>query len=383
MKKEVLIAIIAGLVLGLIITLGIYTANRSLSAQRTKKQLQNQPTPTAIPAEANAKSLNLTSHENYDLVDASDQTLNGVAWPNAVIGLISETESQFVKADEEGIFSLELQLVKGFNEITLIATDETEASQTLNLILTYSTSKIEPLTYALPGLIKSAHAAEASPAGETVTEKIKERLQDTVNEGLVSIKEQLTSKSTAPRKKAFMGKVTNLDESSLNLSYKEQDFAVNLHENTIYIKGTNTAIDREDLQVDDFVITMGFYDPKTEDFTAARVSLINEPEPAISRQLIKGKITEVDGQKVSFNSKSLTLTKNTDLKVNGLDEPATEDLALGDNLFAIVTLDSNGDIDKVDAVYILPGKNNPAGLTPTNVNATESAESSPPTQDGE
>jgi len=372
MKKEVLIAVIAGLILGLVITMGIYTANRSLNQQRAKKLMQNTPPPT-MPV-VNNKSLNVTSHESFDLVDKSDLTLSGVAWPEAVVALISEADSQIIRADAEGIFVFKTRLIKGFNEIAIIAGDETGTTQTQNLVLTYSTSKIELQSFVF-GLITPALAAEeASPAGETVTDKIKERLQDTVSEGLVAIKEEITGKATAPRKKAYLGKISSLDETSLTLTYKEQNFNVNLSEDTVFVKGTNTAIDWEDLEVNNFVIAMGFYHPDTESFTALRVSLIKEPEPPVNQQLVQGRISEVDGQKITLNGKTLTLNKKTVLTISGVDKPGTDDLALGDSLFAIVTLDSNGDIDRVDAVYIIPGKNNPAGLVPTNIDATKSAE---------
>lgn len=375
MKKEVLIAIVSGLILGLVITVGIYTANRSINQQRAKKQMQSAPTPTALPL-ANNKSLSLTSHENFDLVEDSAISLGGVAWPGAVVALISEADSQIIAADQEGIFIFKTKLIKGFNEITLAASDETGTIQTQNLVLTYSTSKIETETSRLQ-VVNVAYAAEetATAGAESVTEKIKERLQDTVSEGLVSIKEQLTSKATAPRKKAYVGKILSLDEANLTLTYKEQNFSVNLKPDTVYVKGTNTAIDWEDLKVNDFVIAMGWYHNDLQEFTAARLSRISQPEPPVNRQLISGKITEVDGQKISLNNKTLTLTKKTELTVSGVKTASSEDLALGDSLFAIVTLDSNGDIDAVNNVYVLPGKNNPAGLTPTNIdNATGSAE---------
>lgn len=374
MKKEVLIAIIAGLILGLVITLGIYTANRSLNLQRAKKQLMSAPTPTAMPA-VNNKSLNITSHENYDLIDQSGITLSGVAWPDAVVALISEADSQIIRADGEGIFVFETRLIKGFNEIAIIASDESGTTQTQNLVLTYSTNKIEPETSWLR-LVKTAYAAEATATSgaETVTDKIKERLQETVSEGLVAIKEEITGKLAAPRKKAYIGKTSSLDKTSLTLTYKEQNFTVNLNDETVFVKGTNTPIDWEDLDVNDFVIAMGWYHSDSDSFTAARVSLISEPEPPDNQQLVQGKISEVDGQKISLNGKTLTLSKKTDLTVSGIKSAATDDLALGDNLFAIATLDSNGDIDGVDAVYVVPGKNNPAGLVPTNLNATNSAE---------
>lgn len=382
MKKEVIIAVIAGLVLGLVITMGIYTANRSLNAQRAKKLQQNSPGPSPTPV-ANAKSVSITSWQNFDLTDSADANIAGIAWPGAVVALLTDTGSQMLQADSEGIFSFNIRLIKGFNELSLIASSETTPAVVQNLVLTYSTNKIElPAT----GFIRPAFAAEddASAGAGTVTDKIKERLQDTVEDGLTTIKETITEKSTAPRKKAYIGQVGAMDQNSLTLTYKDQEFTVTTDNDTAYVKGASTALNRQDLNPDDFVISMGFFFPQTEEFRALRVSLIAAPQPPANRQLVTGKITEVDGQKISLNNKTLPLTKNTDLIVVGLTEPETADLALGDNLFAIVTLDINGDIDSVDNVLVIPGKNNPAGLTPTNQPAaTGSSQASPSPENAE
>lgn len=379
MKKEVLIAIVAGLILGLIITIGIYTANRSLNQQRTKKQVQSQPSPSLSPLAT--KNLNLTSHESFDLVSDSQISLGGVAWPGAVLALISEADNQIIAADNEGVFVFTAKLVKGFNEITVAAADESGTVINQNLVITYSTNTFDqPTGWLRPGLIRQAYAQESAPP-EQVTDKIKERLQETAAEGLVSIKEQLTAKSGSPRKKAYIGRVASLDEAGLTLIYKDQQFSVSFRPDTVFVKGAATVINQEDLSVGDFVIAMGWQYPDKDSLTAMRLSLINQPEPPANRQLLAGKISEIDGQKISLAGKNLTLSRKTALTVSGIDSPTAEDLVLGDNLFAIVTLDSNGDISQINAVLVVPGKNNPAGLLPTNIDATASGQATPPAED--
>ncbi len=144
MKKEVIIAIVIGLLIGLIFTLGISTANKALNLQKAKK-LTPQASGDSLTASNNnqQKTLTITSHENFDLINQSETALSGIAWPNAVIALMTETQTRLTQADSEGIFTFTINLIKGFNEIALIATDETNAAQTQNLVLTYSTSKIE------------------------------------------------------------------------------------------------------------------------------------------------------------------------------------------------------------------------------------------------
>ena len=141
MKKDVLIAIASGLILGLIITLGIYTANKSLTRRKAQKQAETQvaliPSP---PLSKTAKKLSITSHEPFDLINQSEITLSGIAWPNAVIALMAESETQITTADNEGIFSFQFDLIKGYNELTIIATDEIGQTETENLVITHSTA---------------------------------------------------------------------------------------------------------------------------------------------------------------------------------------------------------------------------------------------------
>lgn len=210
-----------------------------------------------------------------------------------------------------------------------------------------------------------AETPTATPES-SLTEKIKERLQETAEEGLVTIKEQLTTKATEPSKKAYIGKITTLDKNQLTLTYKEQNFTVDLHPKAELVKGSSTPLEFSDLKIGDFIIAFGFYSPADDKFTAVRLSVIKQPEPPVVRQLIQGKITEVDGQKLKINNKTITLTAKTKLQISGVDEPETEDISLSDYLFAIVVLNANGDIDKVSAAFVQPGRQNPAGLAPTN-----------------
>lgn len=143
MKKEVSIAIVVGLLIGLIITLGISTANKALDQQKIKQTDSANTQPVDGNNNLQQKTLSITSHENFDLINQSEITLAGISWTNAVVSLISENDTQMTQADKDGVFAFKINLIKGFNEITIIATDETQTTQTQNLVLTYSTTKIE------------------------------------------------------------------------------------------------------------------------------------------------------------------------------------------------------------------------------------------------
>ena len=143
MKKEAFIAIIVGLIFGLIITIGIYTANRSINKLKVNKAAQTNTIVPSPPTQLGEKSLEITSHESFDLINQSKITLSGIAWPNAIIALLGENKELLTIADSEGIFSFSFDLIKGYNEIKVIATDDTGETKSKDLVLTYSTTKIE------------------------------------------------------------------------------------------------------------------------------------------------------------------------------------------------------------------------------------------------
>jgi hypothetical protein len=221
-------------------------------------------------------------------------------------------------------------------------------------------------------------AVDPSPEAETdVTDKIKERLKETAEQGLETIKTELEQKATQPKKKAFVGSLESISADQFSLNYKDVVYTVSFSETTVFEKSAgHVALEASDLKPNDFILALGFL-TDTDKLDARRVLIIAPPSPAPVRQLLSGLIEEIDGSKVSIDNKVLTITNNTNLAIKGIEEPSLDDLELGDHLFALVSLDENGDIETVLTVLVLPGKNNPAGMTPTNAEASESAEATP------
>jgi hypothetical protein len=118
MKKEVIIAIIIGIGIGLVITFGIKTAQESLS-----KELQNpQPeltvnTPEVI--EAPVHQIEITSPKNNSVIEKNTVSVSGTSTPFSMIGLISTTDQNATMADNQGNFSLMASLTAGVNILTL------------------------------------------------------------------------------------------------------------------------------------------------------------------------------------------------------------------------------------------------------------------------
>lgn len=144
MKKEVFLAVFVGFILGLIITFGIWTANKSLKNQPaplTQTPPEN-TSPTPIPPSNNQLSLNVDSPEDESISSTSSVSLSGKTSPRLPVVITWETGQTIAVADDTGVFEADIKLEGGYNRINLAVYDNQGNSATKDLLVTYTTSKI-------------------------------------------------------------------------------------------------------------------------------------------------------------------------------------------------------------------------------------------------
>jgi hypothetical protein len=151
MKKEVFLAVAVGFVLGLIITFGIWTANNSLkNSSRPQQTADNSvnviPSPTGTPETPNTGNqipLSLISPAaDETLVNTDSLSISGKTVPGAVVAITYESGKNILVADNNGNFSLDIKLDGGYNRITATAYDKDGNTNTAQMLITYTTSKI-------------------------------------------------------------------------------------------------------------------------------------------------------------------------------------------------------------------------------------------------
>jgi len=162
MKKEVVLAITIGFGLGLIITYGVWLANKSLKdlPKSTLEQLSPTPsqttettttttiTPTpstntsATPKPTNSSLVKITAPEDEWLADKDSTTVKGTAPANSTVTITYEDSETIVVADASGNFSANIPLSGGYNLITATAFDTLGNSSSATITVTYTTSKI-------------------------------------------------------------------------------------------------------------------------------------------------------------------------------------------------------------------------------------------------
>lgn len=136
MRKEVIFAITAGVVLGIIIAFGIWRANTAL-----RPKLENQFKPKQEENNAHPKSLELSlvKPENNDVITESPIQISGITKPQSWIIISAEDEDYVIKSDPSGNFEENVELVGGVNQIIVKVFDDGGNNATDNLLVAYST----------------------------------------------------------------------------------------------------------------------------------------------------------------------------------------------------------------------------------------------------
>jgi hypothetical protein len=148
-NKENFIAIIIGLVLGIIIALGVWTAkNGGFRYEIPKFTLpnlpeikKNEPTAPVVPTPTGSLKkeefqISLSSPEDDITVNVKEITVSGNAWPNTTIITSLENNDIITSSNPDGSFSMKATLVTGPNTITVTAFDqEGNSSQVTRTII--------------------------------------------------------------------------------------------------------------------------------------------------------------------------------------------------------------------------------------------------------
>lgn len=140
MRKEVLIAIIIGFGLGLVITFGIWTANKALKETAptttvpTEEEVEVTPAPTL--------ELVITSPENNTISEEEIIEISGQTASRAIIAITYPEGEKLLEADEDGSFFTEISLIGGDNLIEVSAYNDEGDEATKTLTVVYSTAEI-------------------------------------------------------------------------------------------------------------------------------------------------------------------------------------------------------------------------------------------------
>ncbi len=193
-------------------------------------------------------------------------------------------------------------------------------------------------------LLTKSLAQTPTPTPAEEEEEISPEIKEKVQERIEAIKE------SGSRKGAFFGNLTDISNSTLILEYQEKEEIVKTDDETTFIGKSNQAIEINDLEIEDFIIAMGYLE---EDIlTGKRISVLaEEPEPTEVREAVYGTIADLSQEEeiISLNTLKeevtyeIEVTAKTEINQK-IDEETEEigfkDLEIGDRLVVVGTLEN-------------------------------------------
>ncbi|PIS09070.1 hypothetical protein COT75_03330 [Candidatus Beckwithbacteria bacterium CG10_big_fil_rev_8_21_14_0_10_34_10] len=211
-------------------------------------------------------------------------------------------------------------------------------------------------------------AEEATPGAisdDEVKEKIKERLEEVSDKDLNEVKDEIEAEKKN-QLFAWVGTVGETDGKTIKINtlggIKETKANPEADIFELTPGKSKKEIDFKDIEVDQFIISMGI--KETDNLILGkRIIVLDEAPVTEKREIIMGKVTEVDEETITLKKngdrEKIKISKNTKLKINGIKKPTAEDIQIDDFLNAVITLNKDGQIDEVKAVLVVPGESNP------------------------
>ncbi len=138
MRKEIILAIVAGTLVGLVVAVGLWRTN---SVKKTNPQDQNSLVDQAVQNFSNTSlqdvELAITSHQSNSVVTESTINLEGVASADSWIA-ISAKDNLLIQPQSNGVFSTDVELSPGLNQILVTAfTQDGNEKEEERLVLVY------------------------------------------------------------------------------------------------------------------------------------------------------------------------------------------------------------------------------------------------------
>jgi len=320
MRKEILYAIIAGALFGLVIAFGIWKANKPLVSN---SDTENQTEETKLEdnmegGQNNSNGIEIAKPQNYQVIASTKTIVSGVTTPDSWV-VVSGFEDTIQKSDDKGAFEIEFDLDAGYNELLVTSINNIGESAKAKLIVVSSTQ------------FESEEKDEntASDSGD-IKENVEQKLQDAKSIPL-----------------AFIGSVTDISSSTIEIK-KFQDplsptsseiLQIATEAETTYSKDGDSPkiIKFEDLAIGDFIIAMGRKNGNGV-LHSSRVVVSDTPTPlglnieltrfnSLSKNIVS--LTKFsDNQKIDLSVDKNTNTYSNTGKLIGEDDLEESDLVI-------------------------------------------------------
>ncbi len=274
LRKEIVFAIIAGSLLGLVIAFGVWRANIALKPKETEQ------TPTEETQSPDELAITIASPKNHTVSLEPTITIKGLTKASALIAISGEEEDYFGQADEKGEFEVEVDLVGGVNNLGIFAFDSEGNQTNQNLLVVYSSELAKKLQ------TETEDETDQSTEEAQIDDKVRQKVTEVARQPI-----------------AYLGTVTDINQESIQIKNNGSEIEqIATSEETDFAKTTGTSTDTaslEDVAIGDFLIAMGTTNGNGV-LSASRI-IITTSIKTTSRTIIYGQVKTIDEKEVSLS----------------------------------------------------------------------------------
>lgn len=331
MRKEVVFAIIIGLILGGVILFGFQIANQSARQALAPATSSGQiASPTPLPT-ASQSNLSLTEPLDHAVVNTSSIKISGKTLPASAVAIESETDDTLLSADESGNFSADFVLAGGENLIKIATLLPDQKTESLEITVIYTTAKLSSLTP--PDLADVPIASDS----QTIITKTEEEILKNAKERSQKTEATLIAKANNLLV-GYAGSITDIKQGVFSLDSRGATLQVSYAGTTAIVKD-GASLKPELLAVGDKAIVIG--NPTGSDIVSAKRIVISKPAaPKFIKKTIFSPIVKIDTKK-----KTLTLKvddENREVALGKLIKLDLTSLTPDQKIFAIIITPAAG-----------------------------------------
>ena len=256
MRKEILYAIVAGALFGLVIAFGIWKANSSVKPQGAE-DIQTQQEESDSPETASGEGITLVKPGENQVVTSEELIISGITNPNNHIIISTENKDYFVNADKKGGFEENIKLISGMNKIIITSIDSHGKTFKKALPIVYST--------------KFDEASSDKKDDNENDNKTNKDDSDEATESSSSVRQIVQKKINFAKNTPvfYAGTVTDISEETIQIkqylfdkdsgeSEEIEQIAIKNDTNYVSIGKTSKSIKFSDIAIGDFIIAMGY-----------------------------------------------------------------------------------------------------------------------------
>ena len=335
MRKEVVWAIAAGIIFGLVIGFGVYRINSSLRSKNNSASAS----PTPRPETPSELKITLDKPENEDVVTSNSVNVSGITKSLAWVIVTGENGDFITQADAKGIFNQDVDLNAGVNQIKITAFDKNGEQSDARVIIVYS------------GLFKKNAAPASSPLGSPASGDAAIRLK---------VEEKVAEAINHP--KAFLGTVTDITDSTIQIKSIEGDIRqISATADSATVVDSRNDANKEvkltDIAIGDFLVAMG-YKGSNNVLIAQRI-LITDAVKIPKIDSVYGKVTGKNAGTLTITpakGEATTLTPNylTDIEtLKDGKEVAILPEKISEGDVVIFVMDNGGKTPKLRSIFLI------------------------------